>query len=172
MNTLPIHPALVHLPLGLAFILPLVTVLVLASMLRARRFSVAGWALVVVLQGLLLAGGLAAQATGEREEDRVGTAASKVPIEQHERAAVQFLWIAGAALIPSVLTLLVPWPRTRATLAGASALAMVVVLGLAVRTGHAGGELVYVHGVIRPVTAPSAPTATRERPTKSAHDDD
>jgi uncharacterized membrane protein len=144
MSTVPVHPALVHVPLGLAFVIPLV-VLGLAWALWSGLLPRRAWSVAVVLQALLLGGALVALRTGEADEDRVERIVGEAALERHELAAKQFVFAAGAALVLGFAPLLL---RGRALGAAvvATALASAAVAGLAIRVGHAGGQLVYVHG--------------------------
>jgi len=145
MSGLPLHPALVHLPLGLAFVMPFL-VLILAWALWRGRAPRRTWAIVVALQAVLLAGGLVALRTGEAQEDRVERIVGETALARHEAAAQQFVWASALTLALAVAGLLLKeGGPTRSALA-LTALASVVVTGLAVRAGHAGGQLVYVHG--------------------------
>ncbi|GMV23875.1 MAG: hypothetical protein AMXMBFR57_38240 [Acidimicrobiia bacterium] len=142
---MPLHPAVVHLPLGLAFVMPLIAIgFGLALWRGVVRPS--AWLAVVGLQVVLLAGGIVALRTGQAEEERVEAAVSEAAIETHEEAAEAFLWLAGltlVVLIPPVFS-----SRVMVTRAGvvAGTVMTLVVLGAALRAGHAGGTLVYVHG--------------------------
>ena len=144
MTSLPLHPAIVHLPLGLAFIIP-VLALGFAWALWKGRVRSRAWVSVVALQALLLGAGLVAMNTGEREEERVERVVPDAALEQHEEYAEQFVWATGATLLLAGLVLAfrnraVARGRALATVAGT-----LVVMGAAIRVGHAGGRLVYVH---------------------------
>ena len=166
MTSLPLHPALVHLPLGLAFILPILVVafavMLWIQYLRRARAEVPtrveevvsvsptrpgprGWLAIVLLQAMLVGAGLVAMNTGAREEDRVEGVVPERAIEQHEEYAEEFVWAAGLTL--GLATLVLVFRRQPAALAlvSATAIASVVVAALAIRVGRAGGELVYVH---------------------------
>ena len=88
MSGLPLHPALVHLPLGLAFVMPFLA-LILAWALWTGRAPRRTWAIVVALQAVLLAGGLLALRTGEAQEDRVEPIVGETALGRHESAAQQ-----------------------------------------------------------------------------------
>jgi uncharacterized membrane protein len=141
----PLHPALVHVPLGLAMAVPLVALLVLLGTWRGW-FPRRAWLLVVVLQGVMLVGGAAAYNTGEKEGDLVGGIVEDAPVEAHEEAAEVFMLVAAGSFVFSLVLLffesngLVPLGYVVAT-----ALAGVVLL-LGARLGHLGGRLVYIHG--------------------------
>jgi uncharacterized membrane protein len=144
VGSVPLHPALVHIPLGLAAVIPLVAFAVTLAQWR-RGLSRRAWGLVVGMQAVLLAGGIAAQRSGGAEEDRVEPVVGEAAVERHEEAAEGFLVGAGVALALAGLVLVLP-PRAVRYGALAASLATVAVGGLAVRVGHAGGRLVYESG--------------------------
>jgi uncharacterized membrane protein len=139
----PLHPAIVHLPIALAVILPLLAVAGIFA-IRSAWLPRRAWSLLVVLAGLLVVGSWAALETGEQEEERVERVVAERLIEEHEEAAELFL----------VLTLVVFAATAAGLFAGrtgdtARVLALVSMLGLLVagaRVGHLGGQLVYEHG--------------------------
>lgn len=145
MNDLPLHPAIVHLPLGLAAVVPLVAT-ALAVAIRRRALPARAWLLVVGLQAIVFGGGLVAQRTGEGDEDRVEDRVGKAAVERHEERAERFLWGAGTTLALSAAPLVVAAaPATAATMA-ATAVASVVTVVLAVDVGHSGGAIVHGTG--------------------------
>lgn len=151
MGSVPLHPALVHIPLGLAIAIPLVAFGIMLTTWRSG-FSKKAWTLVVGLQAVLLLGGIVAQRTGSAEEDKVEHVVAEGAIEAHEEAAEGFLVGAGVALLLSGLVLVAPARLARAGTVTA-AVATLAVAGLGVRVGHAGGELVYRHGAASAYTA-------------------
>lgn len=145
MTNLPLHPAVVHAPLGIAVILPLVALGLTVALWRGgwpRRV----WAVVVGLQVLMVASAGLALWSGEREEERVERVVSEAAIDQHEEWAEVFLWAAGALLLPSLGVLVVRKEGARRALMSAVTAGALGVTGLALWTGHSGGELVYTHG--------------------------
>lgn len=144
MTSLPLHPAIVHLPLGLAFIMPALAI-GFAWALWKGRANLGAWATVVALQAVLLGAGLVAMNTGEREEDRVERIVPEAALERHEAAAEQFVWATGGTLLIAGLVLVFRRPPAARAFAVATAVATIVVTALAVRVGHAGGQLVYQH---------------------------
>ncbi|HWR17508.1 MAG TPA: hypothetical protein VN577_21955 [Terriglobales bacterium] len=143
MSSIPLHPALVHLPLGLAFILPILAI-GFTWALWTKRIQPRAWLVIIVLQAILLAAGLLAMNTGEREGERVERVVAERAIETHEAFAEQFVWAVGMTLAVGVLVL-IPQSRVARALAIATVAGTFAVAGLAVRVGHAGGKLVYVH---------------------------
>ncbi len=160
MVELPLHPALVHLPLGVALILPLVAALVLAGWWTGRlpRFA---WWLAVLLQVVVVAGSFVAMETGEDEEERVEEAIGHDAIHEHEEAAEAFSYAGLALLLVFVGAALLPKEPLARKLAAAGVLGSLATAGLGLDTGHHGGELVYVHGAgsvgLSPPAAAPAP---------------
>jgi uncharacterized membrane protein len=138
---LPIHPAIVHLPLGLALIVPALAF----ALLWARRGVAPGaaWA-VVLIQALVFAGALAAEQTGERDEDRAEAAgAPEAAIEAHEEAAEVFVVLSGLTLGALALGVALRQRTAGAPALGLAALLALGALGQGLRVGHAGGAIVY-----------------------------
>lgn len=144
MTPVPLHPALVHLPLGLAFILPILTV-GFTWALCSGRIRPRAWLTIVGLEVLLLGAGLVALNTGEHEGDRIESAVPKTALESHEARAEQFLWATGVTLALAAAVLVVRRPAALRTLTAATVLGTLLVAAAAIRVGHAGGQLVYVH---------------------------
>jgi uncharacterized membrane protein len=165
MSSLPLHPALVHLPLGLAFIMPALAIGFAWALWRGRVRPRA-WLTVIALQGVLLAGGLVAMNTGEREEDRVEALVPEAAIERHEEYAEQFVWATGLTLALAGMVIVLRKPTAARALALATVAGTMVVFAAAVRVGHAGGQLVYAHnaGAAYAATAPNASAEPNTRP--------
>ncbi len=158
----PLHPALVHVPLGLAFVLPWVTAGVAVAIDRGllpRR----AWVLVALLQLLVVAGGAAALLSGFREEHAVDGFVSSRLVQAHEERAVTFL-LASAMLLAVITAALAVPPRQVRRVAALAVAGSLVVAGLGLWTGRAGGELVYRHGAAAAYRTPSVHTAA-EGPT-------
>lgn len=150
MSVDPLHPALVHIPLGLALAVPLVfgglAVAIWRGLLPRRT-----WLVAVGLQALLVAAGGAAFLSGEREEHRVERVVAERLIDEHQDRAQAFLWAAGAVLALSLVGVVVRERRTPSVAAFAVA-GSLLVAGMGIWTGKAGGELVYRHGAARAYT--------------------
>lgn len=165
MDSLLFHPKVVHLPIALAVLMPLVSAGLLLAWLRGllpRR----AWIVAVALQALLVASSVVAMRSGEGEEDRVESVVAESAIEAHEEAAEAFTYAAGAALALFAAASLLPEGVARGA-AGAAVMGSLLVLGLGYRVGQAGGELVYRHGA----AAAYASSATAAAPRRH-HDDD
>mgnify|MGYP007047029097 CR=1 FL=1 len=157
---LPLHPMVVHLPMALAFVVPLVALsLLLAwyqSWLPARS-----WWVVVGLQAMLVGSALYAQNTGEIEEERVEDITGKDAIHEHEEAAELFTILAGVVLAFAVVGGALSGRSAGRWIAAAAAVGSLVVAGQGVVVGQAGGELVWVHGAGKvQLKAPAGSDAT------------
>jgi uncharacterized membrane protein len=148
MNGTPWHPAIVHLPIGLGLVAPLVVVAAAFALWRGR-LTRRGWALVVVLQAAVLGCGLLAMRTGEQEEDRVEKVVEERLVKEHEERAELFLWLAGGALAAGAAVLVLPAGGPTAIASVAAVLLATAAAGAVAWTGHLGGRLVYVHGAAR-----------------------
>ena len=143
MNTLPLHPAVVHVPLGLALVMPIL----LAGLLWAivtHRLPGKAWLVALVLQGVVLGAAALALRTGEQDEDRVEARVGEARIEAHERAAQAFTVAAGGTFLAAALALVLRERRRPFLTAGGASVALsVAMLALGIQTGHRGGLLVH-----------------------------
>lgn len=158
----PLHPAIVHLPLALAALMPLAAATLAVAVWR-RWLPPRSWALVMLLQAALVGGAWLAVETGENEEERVEVVVPERFLETHEERANNFLWIATAGLVITGIGLL-----RGSTGAFGRAVAVAAALGVlfaAIRVGESGGELVYRHGAANAYTEGGrAPSPGGERP--------
>jgi len=173
MSELPLHPAVVHIPMALAVLTPLLAIGVLAF--TWRRPSRNAIVLLVAAQGLMVASGFIAMNTGEETEEVVERVVSEGVIHEHEERAELFVWAAAAGLVVAGAALALAQKDRRSAARGAVIAFLAVsfaVAFLGYRTGEAGGELVYVHGAASAYTgvAGGAPAATS--PARDHDDDD
>ena len=145
MDTLPLHPMVVHLPIALAVLMPVLSGGLLLAWSRGWLPKRA-WLLTVAAQALLLGSGLLAMQTGEADEDRVERIVPDRAIEAHEEAAEVFTWAGGGVLVLVLLPFVLGNGRPARAVALAGVAGTAVVLFLGYRVGEAGGELVYRHG--------------------------
>lgn len=167
--TLPLHPSIVHLPLGLAMVAPVAFAVAAYGLWRGRAPRRA-MAAAVALQAALVASGFAAARLGERDARRVAQVIGEAPVEVHEAQAEAFLAAAAIVLIGAVVTLVLPL-RAGVAVAGAMTVGSLIVAGLAVRAGEAGGALVYRHGAAGAFHGP-APAVRAVRPASVSKDCD
>jgi hypothetical protein len=153
MADIPLHAAIVHVPLGMAVVVPWIGLAVAVAIARGA-IDKRGWGIVLALQAVVVIGGFAAMNTGEAEEEAVERVVDERWIEEHEHRAEPFVWSAGLTLALAA-AVLVLGPQ-RATLgAGLAVVGMFVTLALAYRVGKSGGELVYKHGAASAYATPT-----------------
>src|SRR5262245_57372099 len=149
----PLHPAVVHLPIALAVLVPLAAMAAIFA-IRTGFVPARGWWAVALLQALLAGSAYFAMETGHHEEERVERVVAEEHIHAHEEAGEWFVIAAGIGVVV-VAGGLLPG-RLGRTGRVVGALASLAVLGAAIRTGFLGGELVYRHGAAGAYTEPGA----------------
>lgn len=161
----PLHPAVVHLPIALAVLLPLSVIAGLIAIHRGAERAFA-WGMPLALAVLLTGSAWVAIQTGEADEDRVEAVVREAAIHDHEEAAERFLLLAG------VLTLMAAVGLARGTMGSAAriltAAGTIAVLAAGVDVGSKGGDLVYVHGAAS-AFASDASTADGARDLERSH---
>ncbi len=139
----PLHPAVVHFPIVLAVLLPLVALGAFIAIRRGARPAVA-WGLTLLVLAALVGSSWVATETGEQQEERVEDIVGDAPMHSHEEAAETFLTLAFGVLVISAAGLRRGKIGQAARIAGlAGSLALV---GAGWKVGHSGGALVYQHG--------------------------
>lgn len=172
----PLHPAVVHFPVVLAFLVPL---FVAGAVWAIRRGANArrAWALPLGAAIALAVSAWVAVQTGEAQDERVERVVSEQAIESHEELAEGFLAAsAGVAAIALVGLVGGAAGRTARVLTGVGAVALVVMVA---RVGHSGGQLVYKYGAANAYAAQSGPgtdsaraAPRNERPQRDRRGDD
>lgn len=163
----PLHPAVVHFPIVLAFLLPIFALGAVWAIRTGARPTRA-WSLPLVLAAALTVSAWVALTTGEAQEDRVEAVVAESVLHEHEEAAERFLVLSGLVLLVSFAGLAGGTIGTAGRLLATAGSVVVLVAGVSV--GEAGGELVYRHGAAAAyVTTPSQAT-TPARPERD-HDD-
>jgi uncharacterized membrane protein len=171
MQELFFHPKLVHVPMALGVLMPLIASFLLLAWWRTW-LPPRAWFLAVALQAILLGAGVLALQTGEAEEDRVERFVPERFIEQHEEAAEAFVWASGGVLAIMLLAAALRSRKARLPTAAAATVGTLLVLGLGYRTGQAGGSLVYEHGAAQAYAPSGTAPATNDRvPAAEDHDD-
>jgi uncharacterized membrane protein len=139
----PLHPAIVHFPIALAILLPLLGLLALLSIWRGALPARVWWG-VVLLQALLAGSAWWAIETGEEEEERVEHVVAEQHIHEHEEAAERLLLLSGVGLVIVAAGLL---PRRAGGIARVAGVVFAVgVAAASIDVGRLGGALVYEHG--------------------------
>jgi len=145
MDSFFFHPKLVHLPIGLALLMPFISAFLALGWWRGW-FTLRLWGLAVALQALLVGSTYLAMEAGEEEEDRVEAFVSHDLIHEHEEAAEGFMASSVVVLVLMGAGLGLGRRRGGLPLAAAGVLGAFISAGLAGRAGELGGELVYRHG--------------------------
>jgi uncharacterized membrane protein len=173
----PLHPAVVHFPVVLAFLLPLFVAGALWAIRRganARR----AWMLPLAVAVALAVSAWASVQTGSAQEARVERAVSEQALETHEEMAEAFL-AASAGVAVLALAGLVGGMAGRVVRVLA-AIGALLLVGLVVRVGHSGGQLVYRYGAASAYTtqsdgvgdAPMMESENRRGEPRRANDDE
>lgn len=144
MNGLPLHPILVHLPLGLCMVMPVIA-LCIALGIRKKLFTAKLWLLVVVLQAVVFGSAFAAMKAGGHEEEKVEKIVAEKFIHEHEEAGETFVMISGIILGIAVLGLFSKKSFGQLAII-LTVLASIASVILAIEAGHSGGSLVYLYG--------------------------
>lgn len=140
----PLHPMIIHFPMALTFIMPLL-IIVFAYMIKINKMTPKGWLVIIGLQLAVVITGYISLETGETEEHTVEKVVSKDLIHDHEEAAEIFV---GSTVLALVLSIGVFFIRKELQLPIKLGIAVIGLVScyLAYKTGTLGGELVYKHG--------------------------
>jgi uncharacterized membrane protein len=139
----PLHPAVVHFPIVLMVLLPVVSAGALWAIRRGAR-PVKAWTVPVAAAAALTLSNWVAVETGESEEERVERVVAESSLREHEEAAERFLLLSGVLLVVTAAGLLRGAPGRAARLGATVGALGLVTLG--VQVGHSGGNLVYREG--------------------------
>jgi uncharacterized membrane protein len=153
----------------LAVLIPLLVAAILIAE-RWNRVTHRPWLTVPLAAAFLLVSGLIAQQSGSREEERVEAIVPESAIETHEERAETFVWMSAAALVIGLAAAIVRRDRARQGLQWLTLAASLAVAGMALRVGHSGGDLVYVHGAAA-AYVDRAPAASASEPLDANPDD-
>ena len=157
MFGLPLHPAVVHLPLGIAIVLPIVATLTLLGVVR-NLLPPRAWYLVLALQAVMTLSGFLAVSSGENDEDAVKEIVAEEAVNDHETKAKQFMLTNNLAVLLSIGALATTAAKIGRLMLILATIGTFLSAGMAMRVGQAGGELVYVHGAASAHTDEGVPT--------------
>lgn len=170
MDSFLFHPKLVHVPIALAVLMPLISGGLLLAWWRSW-LPARSWVIAVALQAALVGSGVLALQSGESEEERVERIVAEQLIEAHEEAAEAFVWASGAVLSVMLLGWALSSRPSGAVAATLATVGTLVVLGLGYRTGQAGGDLVYRYGAAQVYASGGAPGASPGTPMEQPAED-
>ena len=164
----PLHPAVVHFPVVLAFLLPIFAAGALWAIRKGARPRRA-WALPLALAAALSLSAWVAVETGESQQERVSSVVPDGPLDAHEDAAESFLTMSAVLLLVSAVGLL---RGTAGRVArGVATGGAVALVAAAAWVGHTGGELVYRYGA-GSAYAPAASGSAGGRASATADEED
>lgn len=168
----PLHPAVVHFPIVLVFLVPAAAAYAIVAIRRGTSHR-ATWAPVLLLAAILFASAFVSVNTGEAQEEVVERVVGDGPIHDHEEAAEGFLIASGVLLGLAAFGLAggsIGKAARGAVLAGS-----LVVVFLGFQVGRSGGELVYTHGAAQAWTDRGEPVtraASGTEPRRNQSEDD
>lgn len=139
----PLHPAVVHFPVVLAFILPISAIAAIWTIRKGARVTRA-WSVPLAIAATLAFTSWISAETGESQEERVENVVPEAPMEAHEEAAELFV-TASAVLLLVTAGGMIQGITGRIGRVTATLGAIGLVAGAAY-VGHTGGQLVYTHG--------------------------
>lgn len=145
MFEVPFHPKIVHVPIALSMLMPLVTIGLVVAWFE-DWLPPHTWWVAIGLQAILFAGSWFAMESGETDEEVVEEVVSEEAVHEHEERAEVFFWATGGVLALMIVPMAVPGARRKRWLAVVGTAGTVVVFWLGARVGEAGGELVYEEG--------------------------
>ncbi len=165
----PLHPAIVHFPIVLMFLLPISAAGAFWAIRRGVRHTRA-WAIPLGVAAALTFSSWVAVETGEQQEDRVENVVSEAVIERHAESAEAFLALTAVTLVLMAGGLM--GNRAGSAIRITATLAAVGLIVAGARVGHSGGELVYTHGAAAAyATAGTGPGGDAVRPQQRNDDE-
>lgn len=170
MGNVPLHPLVVHLPLVLAMVLPIVVASLLWREWRGRPPNGAWW-LATLLAAVLTVSAFVSVRTGETEEELVEDVVPHQALELHEERGELFLWATLAPLVILIGVSLTPRPKWRRYGGYGALVATLLVAGQAFLVGESGGSLVYEHNA-GAAYGPSDAVAPQAESSPEEDDDD
>jgi len=153
----PLHPIVVHFPVVLSILLPVVTAAALWAIAKGAR-PMRAWGLSIAVAAALTLSAWVAVETGEDQEERVEDVVGESRLDTHADAGRALLFASVGVL--AVLGLgLMPGDKGRiARVVGA--VSTLTVAGAAFRVGMTGGDLVYKYNAASAYSATDSTAAT------------
>lgn len=168
-----LHPAIVHLPLGISVVLPVLGLLAVWLYFKRRDESAVFARFWVALMVCLIAvsvGAFLAHETGEAGEHAIGKSLPEGTIELHEKYSKIFSALLYAATAVGALVFFL-----RGKLKGYAVLIVTALCSAAlfagILTGNAGGDLVYKHKAANYLSPEGGAKPAAARPQKPHEDD-
>jgi uncharacterized membrane protein len=160
----PLHPAIVHFPVVLAFLLPISAFVALWTIRKGARVTRA-WAVPLAVAAALALSSWAATETGESQEEKVENVVAEAPFEAHEEAAELFM--TGSALVLLLTAAGMIKGITGRVGRVVTAVAAIALVAGGAYVGHTGGQLVYKYGAASAYAPAGGVAPTESRNTMS-----
>ncbi len=164
------HAAAVHVPLGIAVVVPFVVFALWVGQ-RRLQWAPSTWWLAVGLQAVVAGSAMVSANLGEREEEAAEMRVGGERVHEHEEAAEAFVLGSIGLLVLLVAGGVVRRAGVQSGLQVAGAVVALGTLALGARAGHEGGELVRGDGARPDVGGEVSPEGGREKKRRH-HDDD
>jgi uncharacterized membrane protein len=153
----PLHAAVVHFPIVLMVLMPIVA-LVALWIIRRGAVPRKAWVVPVATAAALTLSSWVAVETGEREEEKVEAVVAQSALHGHEEAAERFLLLSGVLLVLTAAGLL--GGRAGGIARAGAAVGAFGLVAVGAQVGHSGGELVYRDGAASAYTSEAPASAT------------
>ncbi|HEX6574514.1 MAG TPA: DUF2231 domain-containing protein [Gemmatimonadaceae bacterium] len=148
----PLHPAIVHFPVVLAFLLPISAAIAIWTIRKGARVNRA-WMVAVAIAATLSLSSWVSVETGENQDDKVEQVIQEGALDTHEEAAEAFLTGSIVLLVIAAGGLI--RGRIGSTMRIVAAAGSVALLAGGAYVGHTGGQLVYKYGAASAYATPS-----------------
>lgn len=136
----PLHPAIVHFPVVLAVLIPLVALGALWAIRQGAR-PMRAWGVTTAVAAALALSAWVAVETGEPQAERVEDVVGEARVDKHAEAGETLMFMSAGLLVVIGLGLM-PGAKGRVARYVGTAGTLAVV-GMAAYVGHSGGQLVY-----------------------------
>ncbi|MHB1069371.1 MAG: DUF2231 domain-containing protein [Gemmatimonadaceae bacterium] len=136
----PLHPIVVHFPIVLSVLLPVVAVVSLWAIHRGAR-PLRAWGVAVAVAAALTLSAFVAVETGEDQEERVEKVVTESRLDTHADAGESLYFVSIGVLVVLGLGLM---PGDKGRIARyVGAVGTLTVAAAAFKVGTTGGDLVY-----------------------------
>lgn len=147
----PLHPAVVHFPVVLAVLIPLVALGALYA-IRSGARPLRAWGVTTAVAAVLALSAWVSVETGEDQEEKVEDVVGESRLDAHAQLGETLLFTSAGVLVVIALGLMPGKPGRAARVAGA--IGTLAVAAVAVRVCHSGGQLVYKYNAASAYNTP------------------
>lgn len=138
MEGFPLHPMLVHIPIGIAFIAPILTIVFYSIIKKHSDLKSYLWKILIILQLAFTVFIYASMATGEMNQEQYHTKKMEEKVNAHESLALVVLILSLIAVVTSVAAFKGIYLSRIIFF-----IIQIVILGFVIYTAHKGGLLVH-----------------------------